>query len=272
MNRAPAMFVSHGSPLFAIEPGRLGPRLAELGARLGDLRAILVVSPHWQTRDVRVSKSAAPATIHDFGGFPDALYGLRYPARGAPELARKAAGLLTRAGFAVDLDERGLDHGAWVPLLHLRPRADIPVFQVSMPRDLDTEGALHLGAALRPLRDEGVAVVGSGSLTHNLHEFFGGARDAGYAAQFARWIRDKVSQRDTDALLNYRLSAPHAARAHPTEEHFLPLLVAVGAGSYDEPLEVLDGGFDGVLSMDSYAWGCAVNAPTRAAAASSVLA
>jgi 4,5-DOPA dioxygenase extradiol len=260
MNRAPALFISHGSPMFAVEPGRLGPRLAELGARLNGARAILVVSPHWHTRDVRVSVSAAPATIHDFGGFPDALYRLHYPAPGAPELARKAAALLAKAGFLVDEDQRGLDHGAWVPLLHLRPKADIPVFQVSMPHDLDAEGALHLGAALRPLRDEGVVIVGSGSLTHNLHEFFRGAQDSFYAGLFAAWVRDKVSTRDTDALLKYRDSAPQAERAHPTEEHFLPLLVAVGAGGYDEPLELLDGGLDGVLSMDSYAWGCVVNA------------
>ena len=267
MNRAPALFISHGSPMFAVEPGRLGPRLAELGSRLGDVRAILVVSPHWQTRDVRVSVSAAPATIHDFGGFPDALYRLRYPAPGAPALARKAAALLSKAGFLVDEDERGLDHGAWVPLLHLRPQADIPVLQVSMPRDLDAEGALHLGAALRPLRDEGVVIVGSGSLTHNLHEFFSGAQDNFYVGLFAAWVREKVSERNIDALLDYRKAAPYAARAHPTEEHFLPLLVAIGAGGYDEPLEAIDGGVDGVVSMDSYAWGCIVNRPALAEAA-----
>lgn len=255
MPRAPALFVSHGSPMFAVAPGRLGPRLAELGPRLGGARAILVVSPHWQTRDVRVSVSAAPATIHDFGGFPEALYRLRYPAPGAPAFARKAAALLGRAGFLVDEEERGLDHGAWVPLLYLHPQANIPVFQVSMPHDLDAAGARHLGAALRPLRDEGVVIVGSGSMTHNLHELFRGAPDSTYAGQFAAWVRDKVSGRETDALLNYRALAPHAERAHPTEEHFLPLLVAVGAGGYDEPLEPIDGGIDGVLSMDSFAWG-----------------
>ena len=267
MNRAPALFISHGSPMLAVEPGRLGPRLAGLGSRLGDVRAILVVSPHWQTRDVRVSVSAAPATIHDFRGFPDALYRLRYPAPGAPALARRAAALLAKAGFLVDEQERGLDHGAWVPLLHLRAQADIPVFQVSMPRDLDAEGALHLGAALRPLRDEGVVIVGSGSLTHNLHEFFSGAQDNDYAGLFAAWVRATVSARDTDALLDYRNAAPYAQRAHPTEEHFLPLLVAIGAGGYDEPLEAIDGGLDGVVSMDSYAWGCIVNRTVLAHAA-----
>lgn len=263
MQRVPALFVSHGSPMFAVEPGRLGPRLTDLGSRLGDVRAILIVSPHWQTRDVRVSASAAPATIHDFGGFDPALYRLRYAVPGAPALARKAAVLLRKAGFLADEEERGLDHGAWVPLLYLRPEADLPVFQVSMPHDLDAAGALRLGAALRPLRDEGVVIVGSGSMTHNLHEFFHGAHDSAYAGQFAAWVRDKVSGRETDALLAYRAIAPHAQRAHPTEEHFLPLLVAIGARAYDEPLELIDGGVNGVLSMDSFAWG--LSEPTQAA-------
>ena len=256
MTRAPALFVSHGSPMFAVEPGQLGPRLAELGTGLDGARAILVVSPHWQTRDVRVSTSPAPATIHDFGGFPDALYRLRYPAPGAPGFARQAIGLLRRAGFLADEDARGLDHGAWVPLLHLRPQVDIPVFQVSMPHDLDTRSALSLGAALRPLRDQGVVVVGSGSMTHNLNEFFRGAADGDYARSFATWVGKAVERRDVEALVDYRQRAPHAERAHPTEEHYLPLLVALGASHDNEPLRLVPGGMvDRVLSMDSLAWG-----------------
>jgi len=267
MIRAPALFVSHGSPMFAVEPGQLGPRLAELGSRLDGARAILVASPHWQTRNVHVSTSAAPATIHDFGGFPDALYRLRYPAPGAPEFARKAAALLGRAGFLADEDARGLDHGAWVPLLHLRPQADLPVFQVSMPHYLDARNALHLGVALRPLRDEGVVVVGSGSMTHNLREFFGGAADGDYARAFAEWVGEAVGRRDVEALVGYRRRAPHAERAHPTEEHYLPLLVALGASRDDETLSYVPGGItDGVLSMDSFAWGAArASAPTSTA-------
>lgn len=257
MIRAPALFVSHGSPMFAVEPGVLGPRLIELGARLRDAQAILVVSPHWQTRGVRVSTSAQPETIHDFGGFPDALYHLRYPAPGAPELARRAATLLREADFVVEEEKRGLDHGAWVPLLYLRPDGGIPVFQVSMPHDFDPEGALRLGTALQPLRDSGVVILASGSLTHNLNEYFRGPHDSAYAVRFAAWARDKLTERDTKALLDYRASAPYAARAHPSAEHFLPLLVAIGSGGQDEPPEFIAGGIDRVLSMDSYAWGIA---------------
>jgi 4,5-DOPA dioxygenase extradiol len=258
MTLAPALFVSHGSPMFALTPGELGPRLHALGRQLPDLRAVLVVSPHWQTtHGVRVQATAQPTTIHDFGGFPDALYTLQYTPPGAPALAAEAARLLAAAGSQVVLDERrGLDHGAWVPLRHLLPAADIPVFQVSMPLELDAPGALRLGAALAPLRDQGVLVVGSGSLTHNLYEFRRHVRDPEYAGQFAAWIRDAVEARNERALVDYRDLAPHAHRAHPTEEHFLPLLVALGASRPTDAVRLLSGGMtDGVLSMDSFAWG-----------------
>lgn len=261
MTSAPVFFISHGSPMFAIEPGLLGARLRDLGERLDDITAVLVVSPHWQTRGVRVSTALAPETIHDFGGFPSALYRLQYNPPGQPELAMEAARLLADAGFAVSVDERrGLDHGAWVPLLHLLPRADVPVFQVSLPADIDTAGALRLGAALAPLRERGVLIIGSGSLTHNLYEFRQHVADADYAQAFADWVREAVAERDVAGLVDYRRQAPHAMRAHPTEEHYLPLLVALGASSATETAQWLEGGMtDGVLSMDSFAWGFAAS-------------
>jgi 4,5-DOPA dioxygenase extradiol len=258
MTTAPVLFVSHGSPTFALEPGLLGPRLTALGERWPDLAAVLVVSAHWQTRGVRVMTTAAPATLHDFGGFPESLYQLQYPAPGAPALGSEAARLLGAAGFAVSLDERrGLDHGAWVPLRFLFPRANVPVFQVSMPHDLDTNGALRLGKALRPLRERDVMIVGSGSLTHNLQEFRPSAtEEAGYAREFSEWIREQVLSGNAGAVEHYREGAPHAARAHPTEDHFLPLLVAQGASFPADTVNVIEGGIvHGVLSMDSYAWG-----------------
>ena len=258
MTRAPALFVSHGSPMFALEPGLLGPRLCELGAALPGVAAVLVVSAHWQSRGVRVATTAAPETIHDFGGFPPELYQLQYPAPGAPDLARDAARLLADSGFAVAIDpRRGLDHGAWVPLRHLFSAAGVPVFQVSLPHDIDAPGARRLGAALAPLRDRGVLIVGSGSLTHNLHEVFGGrVDDPQYAQAFADWVRSAVASRDVGALVDYRRRAPDAARAHPTEEHYFPLLVALGASSDDEAGEWIEGGMTyGVLSMDSFAFG-----------------
>ncbi len=260
--RAPALFVSHGSPMFAVTPGELGPRLGALGACLDGLRAVLVVSAHWQTRaGVAVSTVAKPGTIHDFGGFPDVLYRLRYAPDGAPGIAGDAARLLASAGFHVGLDaQRGLDHGAWVPLLHLLPGANVPVFQVSMPFDLDTQAALRLGRALAPLRDAGVLVIGSGSLTHNLYEFRRDVRDPEYAERFATWIHEAVMAGDVDALVDYRRRAPQAARAHPTEEHYLPLVVALGAGAGDPATRIEGGMTDGILSMDSFGWGLSATA------------
>ena len=260
MTTAPTLFISHGAPTFALEPGRLGPRLKALGEQLSGVTAVLVVSPHWQTRDTRVMSTAAPETVHDFGGFPTALYDLQYPAVGHPRYAAEAGRLLADAGFAGGMDERrGLDHGAWVPMRHLLPGADVPVFQVSMPHSLDTASALKFGRALEPLRESGVMIVGSGSMTHNLYEFRqSGSAAADYAIEFTQWIRQAVSSIDIEALVNYRQLAPHAERAHPTEEHFLPLLVALGARTDTEAMQVMDGGIaNGVLSMESYAWGLA---------------
>lgn len=257
MTTAPALFISHGSPMFALEPGLLGPRLGKLGAALHGIRAVLVVSPHWQTRGVHVGASDAPETIHDFGGFPAKLYALQYSAAGASDLAHEAARLLGAAGFAATVDaRRGLDHGAWVPLRHLYPAANVPVFQVSLPFDIDAAGALRLGAALAPLRTQGVLIIGSGSLTHNLHEFRRPSSDPQYAQQFVDWVRDAVARRDVAALVDYRRRAPHAERAHPSEEHFLPLLVALGASNEAEPPQWIEGGMTyRVLSMDSFGYG-----------------
>lgn len=258
MKAQPALFVSHGAPTFALEPGVAGAQLGALGGALGKPRAVLVVSPHWQTRAVEISAGSQPETIHDFGGFPRALYRIRYPAPGGPDVARRVQHLLGRSGVQASLNERqGLDHGAWVPLMHLFPAADVAVVQVSMPFDLDARKAYELGRALAPLSHEDVLVVGSGSLTHNLYEFRTGATDeAQYAREFAWWVRQAVVAGDRERLIATLERAPHAQRAHPTVEHFLPLLVALGAAHKVLPATVLDGGIrDGVLAMESYVFG-----------------
>lgn len=267
MPRAPSLFISHGSPMFALEPGLLGPKLQGLGALLTTISAIVVVSPHWQTHGVRVTAAAALQTIHDFGGFPAPLYALQYPARGQPQLAQQIVDLLRAAGFDTAIDSgRGLDHGAWVPLRYLKPDADVPVLQVSLPHDIDAAGALRLGRALAPLRDQGVLVIGSGSLTHNLHEFRQHINDPEYAQAFADWVADAVARGDVQALVDYRAQAPFAARAHPTEEHYLPLLVAVGASTPDESRQRIEGGMThGVLSMDAFGFGLPLSDTAKAA-------
>lgn len=260
MSRLPSLFVSHGAPSFALEPGLAGPRLTMLGQSLPRPEAVLVVSPHWMTPTPRVSTATQPATIHDFGGFDPALYQIGYPAHGHTTLAQHTIDRLNDAGWPAQADEqRGLDHGAWVPLLHLFPNADVPTFQVSLPTRLDAERAWEFGRALAPLTDEGVLIVGSGSLTHNLYEFRSShGKDEAYATEFAAWVREAVEHGDSTRLLRTLSDAPHAQRAHPTAEHFWPLLVAAGAADLTKPAQVIEGGImHGVLAMDSYAFGLA---------------
>ena len=258
MNRLPSLFVSHGAPTFAIAPGLAGPRLTAFGRALPRPSAVLVVSPHWMTPSPQVGLASRPQTIHDFGGFDPALYEIAYPVDGHPGLARRALGLLCDAGWAAQPDERrGLDHGAWVPLRHLYPAADVPAFQVSLPARLDGDSAWAFGAALAPLADEGVLIVGSGSLTHNLAEFRSGlGSNEAYAAEFAAWVREAVVQGDSARLRQTLALAPHAQRAHPTTEHFWPLLVAAGAAASALPATVIGGGIThGVLTMDAFVFG-----------------
>ncbi|HTH78140.1 MAG TPA: class III extradiol ring-cleavage dioxygenase [Ramlibacter sp.] len=258
MSRMPSLFVSHGAPTFAVEPGQAGPLLAQLGRSMRRPEAVLILSPHWITRGVRVTTAPKPETIHDFGGFPEELYRIQYPAPGSTEIAMRALALLDADGWdAAPDNERGLDHGAWVPVRHMYPDADVPVLQVSMPHTLDGAGAVKLGRSLAPLADEGVLIVGSGSITHNLREVFGGTPEASsnYSHEFVAWARNAVKAHDENALANWQ-AAPHARRAHPTAEHYLPLPFAFGAGDAKAPVTVIDGGMTfGVLAMDAYLFG-----------------
>lgn len=250
-----SLFVSHGAPTFALEPGLAGPALTRLGQELPRPAAVLVLSPHWMTPDVRVGMVEAPATIHDFRGFEPAMYKLEYPVAGHPALAAKALSLLEEAGWQPVADtHRGLDHGAWVPMMHLYPNASVPVFQVSLPGHLDSHSAWQLGQSLAPLQEEGVLIISSGSLTHNLYEVrWNDGSEADYARAFSQWIRHAIQEGDHHRLVNALALAPHAQRAHPTTEHFLPLLFALGAGDPNARASVIEGGIEhGVLSMDSF--------------------
>lgn len=258
MNPLPTLFVSHGAPTFALHPGIAGPKLYTLARSLPRPEAIAIVSPHWQTPSVRVMTAERLTTIHDFGGFDPALYDIQYPAKGHPALAAKAIECLRALEWDAEGDpERGLDHGAWVPLRHMYPEADVPVVQISLPHRLDESGAYAFGQALAPLASEGVLIIGSGSLTHNLYEFrLGDDEEAGYAREFTDWIREAVREGDHDRLVDALNAAPHAKRAHPTSEHFLPLLVAAGAARDRGPGRVIEGGIThGVLSMDAFVLG-----------------
>ena len=258
--QVPALFVSHGAPLFAVDAGETGPALTRWGqglrAQFPALRGVVVMSPHWMARTPQVMTGPQPATWHDFGGFPPALYQLQYPAPGAPALAQEVLALLQAADVPAQGDaQRPFDHGAWVPLMHLFPEADLPVVQVALPVGAGPAEVYAMGAALRGLRSQGVLVMGSGSMTHNLAEFFGGEREpAPYVLEFSRWIESALERGDLKALLNYRSQAPHAERAHPTDDHFLPLFFALGAAGDDLHANYLSREvMYSMLAMDAFA-------------------
>lgn len=254
----PALFVPHGAPTFALRPGAAGAALADVAGGIARPRAIVAVSAHWETDVPTVSLATRLETIHDFSGFPRELHEIRYPATGCPEAAREVAQAIVSAGVQADFDaRRGLDHGAWVPLRLMFPEADVPVVPLSVQPHRGPEHALRVGRALAPLRERGVLVVGSGNLTHNLRDYATAARGDGgtpaYVREFADWMWRRLEARDVDALLDYRRSAPSAARAHPTEEHLLPLYVALGAGGEAFTAERIHAGIDDyVLAMDAF--------------------
>jgi 4,5-DOPA dioxygenase extradiol len=256
--RLPTIFVSHGAPTLPLTAAPAREFLAGYGAALGRPSAILVVSAHWETATPTLDASTHPQTIHDFSGFPRALYEMRYPVPGDPALARRAASLLGAAGMPAVLGERGLDHGAWVPLLLMYPAADIPVVQLSLQTQRGAAYQLRVGEALRPLREDGVLVMGSGSATHNLGEFRGSSIDApppDWVTGFADWLDASIEAGRTDDLVDYRRKAPAAARNHPSEEHLLPLFTALGAaGDGATGRRVHRSTTFGVLAMDVYEW------------------
>lgn len=265
-DRLPALFVSHGSPMLALEPGRTGPFLQRLGAaidrRFGRPRAILAVSPHTAARRPVVLDSATHHAVHDFGGFPPALYELRYAPAGDPALAERVLRRLAEAGIDADRsDEAGLDHGIWSVLRFAWPDADVPVLPLALGPQQSPVAQWALGAALAPLRDEGVLLLGSGSLTHNLRLLFGGTRPAEDAAEIAEsrafrdWVAARVASGDREALLDYRAKAPHAALMHPTDEHWLPFYIAAAAGGLAGARRLHDDVTYGSLAMDAYAFG-----------------
>ena len=255
----PALFVSHGSPMLAVTPTPAHSFLTGLSAGLSRPRAILVLSAHWETSTPMVNAVARNETIHDFYGFPRPLYDLRYPAPGDTGLAEQIADLLASAGFPTGIDRtRGLDHGAWVPLLLSFPAADIPVLQLSVQTREGPQHAFALGRALAPLRKEGVLIMGSGSFTHDLRRFRGQPVDEPETpdvTQFSAWMDEAIARSEIESLLEYRERAPFARAEHPTEEHILPLFTMIGAGANGRSRRLHHSTEYGILRMDAYAFG-----------------
>ena len=261
MATLPAIFVSHGAPTLALEDAHPWSKALEaLGPRLGTPKAALVISAHWQEPSALVASAAHhPETIHDFGGFAEELYAIRYPAAGAPALAADVSARLRKAGIATAVDEqRGLDHGAWVPMRRLFPKAHVPTLQLSLPYPATARELFRVGEALSPLRDEGVLILASGGATHNLRRLRWGQPSAaveGYAAEFDAWLWDAVQRGDRAALENWQ-AAPSARAAHPSSEHLEPLFVALGAARPGEQAETIHHSFSlGALSLRSFRLG-----------------
>jgi 4,5-DOPA dioxygenase extradiol len=253
----PSLYISHGSPMLALEPGASGPALARLAAELPKPEAIVIVSAHWESNELLVSGNPQPETWHDFGGFPQALFDVQYPAPGNPQLATEVVELLKANGLPAAIDaKRPFDHGVWVPLSLMYPQADIPVVQVSLPTRGGPALQTRVGHALASLREHGVLLIGSGSITHNLRELdwhAGTESVEPWAQAFRDWMIEKLAANDETALHDYRQQAPNAVRNHPSDEHLLPLYFARGAGG---TFSVSHKGFTmGALGMDIYRFG-----------------
>ena len=260
-DQMPVVFVSHGSPMLPFEDIPARKFMLGLGAKLPRPKAVLCISAHWESPTVAVTGAEHPETIHDFYGFPKALYELKFDAPGSPELAQRAVALLKDAGIAARVDPaRGRDHGCWNPLMLIYPQSGIPVVQLSLIDGGDGAAHLKLGQALAPLRKEGVLIFCSGGAVHNLRWL--DRNDSGvkidWADAFDQWVGEKIAAGDTQALADYREQAPNAALAHPSEEHFLPLLVAMGAatngGGSAKGKRLHDSFSLGSLSMAAYEW------------------
>ena|SRR5690349_6049536 len=255
--REPVVFIGHGSPMNIVRDNAFTRSLALLGTELGKPRAALVVSAHWLTRgETRASVATAPRTIHDFGGFPPELYLQRYPAPGAPDDARAAIAAVRSVPVKPD-PEMGLDHGAWSVLRHLWPDADVPVFQLSIDWNLPPARHLELGRELLPLRDRGIMILASGNVVHNLALITPAEDDPDvpdWALEFDAWVERMLVSRDADALARYAELSPAARIAVAMNDHYLPLLYAVGATASDDRLRFTHAGFqNGSISMRCFA-------------------
>ena len=255
--RMPVLFVSHGAPTLPFDDVPARRFLIELARKVPRPKAILCISAHWETATPSLNAAKQPGTIHDFYGFPKALYELGYDAPGAPDVAARAAELLRAAGHEPHLDsERGRDHGAWVPAMLAWPAGEMPLIQMSLLRGKSTREHIALGEAIAPLRDEGVLILGSGGSVHNLRQVsWDGGRTPRWATDFQDWLDTSLASNDLGALIDYR-TLDFAAMAQPTEDHLMPLYVALGAGHTDGGATKLHGSFTfGSIGMASYGWG-----------------
>jgi 4,5-DOPA dioxygenase extradiol len=253
----PVIFLSHGAPTLILEDVPAREFIRGLGSHITEPRGILCVSAHWETPRPSVNATKRHETIHDFYGFPQELYDIQYPAPGSEEIAEQVSSAIIGSGLACDIDRsRGLDHGAWVPISLMYPKADIPVVQLSIQHHLDPKRHYELGRALAPIRKKGVLIIGSGGAVHPLGFFtprFDGSPPEPWAVEFEEWLTDKVEKGDHQSMIDYRAKAPYPERAHPRPDHYMPLIVAAGAAGANAPGKKMHGSWTwGDLGMGAY--------------------
>lgn len=261
MNKAPLMFISHGSPMVALESSQATSQLNDVGQYFQHAKAVVVMSAHWLTADIEITSASKPNLIYDFYGFPDELYQVQYPVQGSKAIAEMLMtqiNRITSLPASVKLHEsRGLDHGVWTPLIHLLPNPTIPVVQLSLPYKQefleDWQNYIELGRICRELRNYGIAFIGSGDITHNLREARQAAQPDCQAAKFELWVRQQVQHRDWQALRDAPSLYGNFTHYHPTPEHYLPLLFMAGAVAAEDELTLLQNPLEmGVISRESY--------------------
>lgn len=257
----PALFISHGSPMMALEQSATAAFLKGLSANLAPPKAIVIFSAHFDLPgEVVITSAVAPSTVHDFYGFPETLYQVEYPAPGAPALANQIASLLADNAISTRLDEhQGWDHGAWIPMKLIYPEANIPIVEVSINSRLSAKTHFQLGRALQSLRKQGILILGSGGISHNLRELFTASPDnqrVQKVESFTAWVKEKLHHKDIKSLLNYQNEAPYARFNHPTQEHFLPLICVLGAHIKEQPISCIhqDSEYE-ILALDAYLFG-----------------
>lgn len=260
MPQLPSLFISHGSPMILMDdcPARqfMTKFLSDYGATIEKPDAILMISAHWETNSVAVASTKSPPTIHDFFGFPDKFYEYNYHVQGSSVAAEKSIQCLRQAGYSVfEERERGLDHGAWVPLKYMFPEGDIPIAQLSIQCHLGPEHHLQLGQALAPLRGENVLIIASGNITHGRRAGEVNEPEFDWVAEFSDWVHRSIENHCVHDLINFREFAPHAKKNHPTDDHYVPLLVAIGAAGIEYRNKLLHSSYTyRTISMNSYAF------------------
>lgn len=256
MGRMPALFVGHGSPTNVVAENTYTESLAALAASLPKPHAILVVSAHWVRPDLKITSSAAPPQLYDFFGFPEGLYKVHYEAPGSPGLASRAAALLSKAGLPCLEDaDRGIDHAAWAVLIHMYPDADIPVVELSLDYRMKHAGLFDIGAALSPLRDEGILLMGSGNIVHNLYriESEEDAKPYPWALAFNELVKEAIARGDRETLAHYALPVEASREGVPTPEHYLPLLAILGSMREGESAKIFHESFQNAsIAMTGY--------------------